>query len=64
MNMKRTFGGLLTILGIIGLIYAGYLGLMTNGGYSVQVLAVTGILGAIFFFTGVSLIRNTQDTAR
>jgi uncharacterized membrane protein len=62
MNVKRLFGVILTILGIAGLIYAAVL--FMNGGGQYKSLAVYGILGAIFFFTGISLIRTTRDDAR
>ena len=29
-----------------------------------KVLFVYGLLGAIFFFTGISLVRSTSDDAR
>ena len=64
MNAKRTFGIVLTILGIIGLIYAGYVGLAAGDGYDIRVLAISGILGGIFFFTGISLVRSTGDVAK
>jgi uncharacterized membrane protein len=65
MNLKRVFGVILTILGIFGLIYAAVL-FVNAGGSSKQVkaLIVYGILGAVFFFTGIGLIRTTQDDAR
>jgi len=65
MNVKRTFGIILTILGIVGLIYAATL-FMKVGGTETQVktLIVWGILGAIFFFTGIGLIKTTKDDAR
>ena len=62
MNLKRTFGTILTILGIIGLIYAAY-GFVQRTGES-RDLIVFGILGMIFFFTGIGLVRNTKDVAR
>ena len=62
MNVKRLFGVILTILGIVGLIYAAVL--FSNGGGQVRTLAVYGILGAVFFFTGIGLIKTTQDDAR
>ncbi|GAB4093931.1 hypothetical protein [Flaviaesturariibacter terrae] len=65
MNVKRTFGVILTILGIAGLIYAAVV-FMDAKGTSAQVktLIVYGVLGAIFFFTGIGLIRTTADDAR
>lgn len=59
MNVKRTFGTLLTVLGIIGLVYTGYELILKSSAYTT--LAVIGILGLIFFFTGISLIKNTRD---
>ncbi len=65
MNVKRTFGIILTILGIVGLIYAAYIFLDAKGTENqVKTLIVWGILGAIFFFTGIGLIKATRDDAR
>lgn len=65
MNLKRVFGVILTLLGIVGLIYAAIVFMDTEGtGNQIKTLLVYGILGAIFFFTGIGLIRNTQDDAR
>jgi hypothetical protein len=61
MNLKRTFGAILTILGIAGLIYTG-IGVINHNG-DMTVLIVIGILGIIFFFTGISLVRTTKDEA-
>lgn len=62
MNLKRTFGAILTILGIIGLIYTG-IGIV-NHSAGFTVLTVVGIIGIIFFFTGISLVRNTTDESK
>jgi uncharacterized membrane protein len=66
MNVKRTFGIILTILGIAGLIYAAVVFLNTGGETRQQVksLIVYGILGALFFFTGIGLIKGMKDDAR
>jgi uncharacterized membrane protein len=61
MNVKRTFGTILTILGIIGLIYAGY-GFTQHDAQS-RALIVFGVIGVIFFFSGLGLVRNTKDEA-
>jgi uncharacterized membrane protein len=61
MNLKRTFGAILTVLGIIGLIYTGVKVINHNG--EATTLVVVGIISIIFFFTGISLIRNTKDEA-
>jgi len=64
MNLKRIFGGLLTLLGIAGLIYAAVLFVHTTGNtHDVKALAIYGILGIIFFISGISLIRTTKDEA-
>jgi uncharacterized membrane protein len=65
MNVKRTFGIILTILGIAGLIYCATLFMNAKGTErQIKSLIVYGILGAIFFFTGIGLIRTTRDDAR
>ena len=62
MNLKRTFGFILTLLGIVGLIYAAVTFVNTSGGtYNIKVLSVFGILGLIFFIYGISLVKNTKD---
>ena len=62
MNLKRTFGLILTVLGIIGLIYAAYGFIQDSEG--AKELIVVGVLGMIFFFTGISLVKNTTDQAK
>ncbi len=65
MNVKRVFGIILTILGIVGLIYFAMLFMDAKGTErQVKTLIVYGLLGAIFFFTGIGLIRGTRDDAR
>jgi uncharacterized membrane protein len=65
MNVKRTFGVILTILGIAGLIYAAVVFMDTEGtSRQIKTLVVYGLLGAIFFFTGIGLIRTTADDTR
>jgi len=65
MNLKRTFGVILTILGIAGLIYFATIFMKSSGAErQIKALIVYGLLGAIFFFTGISLIRTTKDDAR
>ncbi|HQW12892.1 MAG TPA: hypothetical protein PK076_12585 [Saprospiraceae bacterium] len=61
MNIKRAFGTLLTILGIIGLIYCGIQVIQHNKDYTT--LIVIGVLGLIFFISGIGLVRNTKDEA-
>jgi uncharacterized membrane protein len=59
MNVKRTFGTILTVLGIIGLIYAGYG--FVNHSQNTRGLMVYGIIGLIFFVSGIGLVKNTKD---
>ncbi|MBK1442089.1 hypothetical protein JHJ32_18980 [Parapedobacter sp. ISTM3] len=59
MNIKRIFGTILTVLGIGGLIYTGVMVVQQSN--QVRELIVVGILGLIFFSSGISLIRNTKD---
>ena len=64
MNLKRFFGALLTLLGLVGLIWAAILFVNTAGGNrDIKAIAIYGILGAVFFASGISLIRTTKDEA-
>jgi len=56
MNLKAIFGSLLTLLGIAGLIYAAVL--FINDSDNWKILLVYGMLGLIFFVSGIRLIRN------
>jgi len=61
---KRLLGIILSLLGVIGLIYAGVSFL--NGGEgtrNIKLIIFSGVLGAIFFFAGIGLVRNTKDKA-
>ncbi len=60
---KRLFGVILTILGIAGLIIAAYNFVQGNSGttHNVKSVLVYGILGLLFFFAGIGLIRSTRD---
>lgn len=62
MNQKRTFGSLLTLLGIAGIIY-GALGLLGMVGLSKINSFVPLGVGMLFFFAGISLVRSTGDRA-
>ncbi len=61
MNVKRIFGTILTVLGIVGLVYVGYEIIQKSTDYTT--LVVIGALGLIFFSSGISLVRNTKDEA-
>ena len=50
--------------GVAGLIYAG-ISFMNGGGgiRNIKTIIFSGILGGIFFFSGIRLITNTNDKA-
>lgn len=58
MDLKKLFGTVLTLLGIGGLIYAAIL--FGNSTGTTKALIVYGVLGAVFFFSGIGLIRTTK----
>lgn len=59
MNLKRIFGAVLTVLGTVGLIYVAVVYVNApEGENNLKSLLVYGILGIIFFVSGISLIRN------
>jgi uncharacterized membrane protein len=61
---KRVPGIILSVPGIAGLIYAGVQ--FMNGGdgtHNIKAIIFSGVPGAIFFFAGIGLIRNTKDKA-
>ena len=65
MNIKRIFGAVLTILGIVGLIYGAVLFVYSGGGSTdTKALIIFGIVGLIFFFAGLGLIRTTKDESQ
>jgi uncharacterized membrane protein len=62
MNIKRIFGSILTVLGIVGLIYGAVLFVNTSGSLrDVKALIIYGVLGLIFLIAGIGLVRTTKD---
>lgn len=62
MNLKRIFGALLTLLGIGALIYAAVVFTDTSGSErDIKSLIIYGVLGVVFFVSGISLIKTTKD---
>ena len=62
---KRVIGIILTLLGIAGLIFAAVKFMNgAEGSRGVKEIAIYGILGAIFFFSGIGLVKNTHDRPR
>jgi len=61
---KRVLGIFLSILGIVGLIYAGVAFVNgSTGNRSIRAITIAAVIGAIFFFAGISLVKNTKDKA-
>lgn len=62
MNIKRIFGAILTLLGIGSLIYTAQVFLsVTNSTLDIKTLIIYGVLGLLFFVSGISLVRTTKD---
>lgn len=59
---KRVLGIILSLLGVAGLIYAG-INFMNGGAgtHNVKTIIFAGVIGAVFFFAGISLVKNTKD---
>ncbi|MEB2782303.1 hypothetical protein U3A58_18075 [Algoriphagus sp. C2-6-M1] len=56
MKLKSIFGAILTVIGIAGLSYAAVL--YVNGTAGIRSLLVYGILGLIFFMSGIGLLKK------
>lgn len=62
MNIKRIFGSILTLLGIVGLVYGAILFVNNGGGTrEIKALVIYILLGFIFFMSGIGLIKATKD---
>jgi uncharacterized membrane protein len=63
MNIKRIFGAILTLAGIGALIYAAIVFANTSGGNrDIRSLIIFGVLGLLFFLSGMGLVRATKDS--
>lgn len=62
MNQKRTFGSILTVLGIVGIII-GALAFLGIGGLGLGKMnsIVPFVVGLIFFAAGINLVKTTSD---
>lgn len=59
---KRVLGIIFSLLGAAGLILAAVNFVNTTGGTrNVKMIVIYAVLGAVFFFAGMGLIRNTKD---
>lgn len=64
MNVKRIFGSILTVLGISGLVYCAVVFSYTTGdAKDIKSLIIFGVIGLLFFSSGISLIRTTHDAS-
>lgn len=64
MNLKRIFGAVLTLLGIVSLVSAAVMFVNNNVGVKdVKALLTYGTLGLVFFITGIGLVRTTRDAS-
>jgi uncharacterized membrane protein len=62
---KRAIGVILTLLGVLALIIGAWNFISHTGNvYNVKIITTCCILGAIFFFSGIGLIRSTKDTLK
>ena len=62
MNVKRIFGAILTLLGIGSLIYMAVVFSNTSGGTrDIKSLIIFGVLGLLFFVSGIGLVKTTKD---
>lgn len=60
---KRVLGIILSVLGVVGLILAAVNFMNGSGGKNVKEILIYAILGGIFFFAGIGLVRTTNDKA-
>lgn len=60
---KKIIGIILTLAGVIGLITAAWYILNTGstGIRDIKLISIYGVLGIIFFFAGIGLVRTTKD---
>ena len=61
---KRILGVILSVLGAIGLILAAVrFAHGSSGNQGIRVTVIALILGCIFFFSGIGLVKRTNDKA-
>jgi len=61
---KRVIGIILTLLGAAGLVLAGVKFMNGSADKGVKEIVMYGVLGIIFFFAGIGLVKNTHDRPR
>lgn len=61
---KRILGIILSLLGVLGLIVAGVSFMNKGSGTEhIKTIVIYSLLGAVFFFAGIGLVRSTNDKA-
>jgi uncharacterized membrane protein len=60
MNTKTTLGILLTMLGIVGVVYPVSV-LTSTKEHDSQMLIIYAVVGIIAFLSGIGVIRKTED---
>ena len=61
---KRVMGVILSLLGIGGIIWAGIIFMNYGGGErNTEGMIFAGLIGGIFFFSGIGLIRAAKGRA-
>ena len=58
---KRVIGIILTLLGVVGLIMAAVNFMGGGETKNIKEIIIYSVLGAIFFFAGIGLVRSTKD---
>jgi hypothetical protein len=59
---KRVLGIILSFLGVAGLIIAAVKFINSTGSSrNIKEIIIYSILGAVFFFAGITLVKNTKD---
>jgi hypothetical protein len=61
LNLKRTFGAILTSLGILILLYGGYSFVVHSSVSPWKTIVTALVLGIIFFGSGIGLVKGTND---
>lgn len=62
---KRAIGVILTMLGVLGLLFGAYNFVNhSSGEHNIKLIGTCCVIGLIFFFAGIGLIRSTRDIAR
>jgi hypothetical protein len=59
---KRIIGIILTLMGVVGLVVAGIQFMNgTAGNHGTKQIIMFSVLGVIFFFSGIALLKHTTN---